>query len=375
MTETTTSAGTPDEPVAVPRSRRRRRRGKAAAGAAAVVVVAGAAAAATIGFGGHGPSTPAAAGLPPSTAQVTRQTLDDTQSEDGDLAFGPTTSLKVRLPGTVTSLPYSETVVARGKALYKVDNTPVVLMYGTVPAYRELGTGAKGADVRQLEQNLKALGYKGFTVDDKFTSETAAAVKDWQDDLGLTKTGRVELGRVVFSPGAVRVDSVSADLGGEAQPGQEVLAYTGTVRVVTVKLDVADQRLARKGAKVSVRLPDGKTVNGKIDRVTTKIESSDSPNGGTETKIEVLISLDDAQAVAGFTAASVHVEFTAGQRTGVLTVPVGALVALSEGGYGVEVVEGSATHYAKVETGLFANGRVEVTGDGIAEGTTVGMPR
>ena len=58
-----------------------------------------------------------------------------------------------------------------------------------------------------------------------------------------------------------------------------------------------------------------------------------------------------------------------------LTVPVAALVALAEGGYGVEVVDGRRTRYVAVETGLFAGGRVEVTGDGLAEGMTVGMPR
>jgi hypothetical protein len=52
-----------------------------------------------------------------------------------------------------------------------------------------------------------------------------------------------------------------------------------------------------------------------------------------------------------------------------------ALVALAGGGYGVEVLDGSASRYLRVETGLFAAGRVEVTGDGIAEGMTVGMPK
>jgi hypothetical protein len=40
----------------------------------------------------------------------------------------------------------------------------------------------------------------------------------------------------------------------------------------------------------------------------------------------------------------------------------------------VEVVDGDTSHYVAVKTGLFADGRVEVTGTGIAEGTTVGMP-
>jgi membrane fusion protein, multidrug efflux system len=61
-------------------------------------------------------------------------------------------------------------------------------------------------------------------------------------------------------------------------------------------------------------------------------------------------------------------------RTHVLTVPVAALLALAEGGYGVQVVEGATTRIVAVETGLFAGGRVEVSGAGISEGMTVGMP-
>ena len=85
--------------------------------------------------------------------------------------------------------------------------------------------------------------------------------------------------------------------------------------------------------------------------------------------------LADQQAVAGFDQAAVDVVFTAAQRPDVLTVPVAALVALREGGYGLEVVEGGASRYVAVTTGLFSGGRVEVSGDGLAEGMTVGIPR
>ena len=57
-----------------------------------------------------------------------------------------------------------------------------------------------------------------------------------------------------------------------------------------------------------------------------------------------------------------------------LPVPVAALLALAEGGYGVQVVEGSTSRIVPVETGLFAGGRVEIAGDGVREGMTVGVP-
>jgi multidrug efflux system membrane fusion protein len=57
----------------------------------------------------------------------------------------------------------------------------------------------------------------------------------------------------------------------------------------------------------------------------------------------------------------------------VLAVPVGALLALAEGGYGLEVVRGGTSAVVAVDTGMFADGKVEVSGGGIAEGTVVGV--
>jgi len=59
----------------------------------------------------------------------------------------------------------------------------------------------------------------------------------------------------------------------------------------------------------------------------------------------------------------------------VLSVPVEALLALKEGGYGLQVVEGDSTRIIAVEVGMFASGRVEVSGGGVAAGMKVGVPR
>jgi hypothetical protein len=153
-----------------------------------------------------------------------------------------------------------------------------------------------------------------------------------------------------------------------------MLTITGTTRVVTVDLDLDDQRLARKGAAVRVSTPAGDDTAGKITKVETVIVPAQEPDGDPETKVEVTVSVADAKAYAGYDQASVDVAFTASERKDVLTVPVAALLALAEGGYGVELVEGSTSRVVAVETGLFADGRVEVSGDGLAEGATVGVP-
>jgi peptidoglycan hydrolase-like protein with peptidoglycan-binding domain len=372
---------------------RRRRTGRVAVVTVSVLAV-GVAAVAANGFGfsdDHGTDGGRAASvLPPATAKIARQTLVDTQTESGELGYGDATTVADRLGGTLTWLPSTGSTLRRGQSIYRVDNAPVVLLYGAIPAYRALSPGTKGADVKQFEQNLYALGYRGFTVDNKYSTATAKAVKKWQDDLGLAKTGTVELGRVVYTAGPVRVDTHKAKVGDTVQQGTGILTHTATSRVITVELKTSERRLARPGAPVQVSVADGKTIPGRIAKVDTFIDTDgngggngDGGDGGSgggggsgdsETKLKVTITVQHPTALTGFDQATADVAFSASARTGVLTVPVAALLALAEGGYGVQVVAGSSTRIVAVRTGLFAGGRVEITGAGLTAGMTVGMP-
>ena len=337
--------------------------------AVAVTLTAGAAAAVVANL--PEAAEEAVAFTPPATAVVTRQTLVDTQSQDGELGYGDSTALASRLSGTVTALAAEGTTVSRGKPLYRIDDDPVVLLYGRLPAYRTLTAGDSGRDVKQLEINLWALGYRDFTVDKEYTSATASAVREWQEDLGLAETGTVDPARVVYAPGPVRVDSRTATAGDVVQPGGELLSTTGTARVATVDLEIADQRLAREGATVQVTLPDGTETGGKITAVETVVTPA---SGQEDATTSVAVTIGFAKNPKGLDQAAVTVAFTASQRKNVLTVPVAALLALAEGGYGVEIVETGSSRTVAVETGLFADGRVEVSGGGLAEGTKVGVP-
>lgn len=343
--------------------------------AAVVLAAGGAASAFLVNRGDASQATnQAVQALPVNTTKVTQQTLKDTETEDGRLGFGPTTPAVNRVAGTITDVPDSGQELRRGNTVYSIDNVPTTLLYGAFPAYRKLTIGTEGTDVLQLEQNLQAMGYTGFTVDDEYTDATAAAVEEWQEDRGVDETGVVELGSVLFAPGHIRVDSVQAQEGAPLGPNQPVLNYTGTTRAVTVQLDAADQRLATLNAAVTVALPDGKTVAGKIQKVSTVIIPAESQDKDPETKIEVIVSIADQKAVAAWSSAATDVTFTASERKNVLTVPVAALVALREGGFGVEVTDGTTSQYVPVKTGLFASGQVEISGSGIKAGTTVGIP-
>ncbi len=320
-----------------------------------------------------------------ATAQVTRQTLIARGTVSGTLEFGDSSQLGSRASGTVTYTASQSKTLKRNAVLWKVDQNPTLLMYGTVPAYRTLATGDSGDDVRQLEQNLQALGYGGLTVDKDYTSGTADAVTAWQNDVGLSDTGTLTLGQVVFTPGAVRVATINADRGATVQNGGAVLTVTSTERVVSIDLASNKQNLAHQGETVVVTLPDGSKANGRITTIGTVATSSSSSSGSggagasttttsSDSTIPVTVTLDDPAAARKWDSAPVDVALESERADNVFTVPVTALVALAEGGYAVQVSNGSATSLVAVKTGLFADGRVEVTGNGIAEGTVVQVP-
>ncbi|NUR91331.1 MAG: peptidoglycan-binding protein [Nonomuraea sp.] len=340
---------------------------KAVAWTGGAALLAAAVTAAAFGYGGTTPGA-AAPRTPPATAKVTRTTLTQTKTVDGALGHGPARTISARAQGTITWLPAEGATITRGHAVYSVDADRRPLLYGAIPLYRPLKDGVEGKDVELLERNLAKLGHTGFDVDDTFTWATRQAVEDWQEDLGLDVTGTVEPGDVVVAPGPIRVADLKKALGDTASG--PVLTATGTARQVLVALDVADEHLVRKGMKATVELPDGRTVGGRIATVG-KVATETGTGTDATTTVEVTVTTTGLKK--SFDAAPVDVTIVSDQRRNVLAVPVGALLALAEGGYGVQVVDGATTRYAAVETGLFADGQVEVTG--LEEGTTVAVPR
>ncbi|MFG2002757.1 peptidoglycan-binding protein [Spirillospora sp. NPDC048911] len=338
-----------------------------AAGIVGVVVVAGGG----LGFGLSRDRSEATADAKElETAQVVRGDLVDSEKVDGTLTYEDERSV-MGVTGTVTRVPEEGSVVRRGKALLKVDGKPVTLFYGSEPMYRALKEGVEGSDVEQLERNLEVLGYGALTVDEEFTGATAAAVEEWQDDRGLAVSGVVEVGQVVFLPGAVRVKDVRV---GEGQrvAGQAVMSVTGLQRVVHVDLEAEKQDLARKDARVEVELPDGNVVRGHISKVGSVAEKTGSDQNA-KTTVDVEVVLEKGAKTGRLDQAPVTVELESERTKGVLSVPVEALLALKEGGFGVEVVEGGARRVVAVTTGAFGGGRVEVRG-ALKEGMKVGVP-
>ena len=318
-----------------------------------------------------------------ATDTITKGDLQGETSVTGTLRYSEPHKLKAGFEGILIQVPDSGTVLTQGDVLYRTGTETAYLMHGSLPAWRSFEPGMdNGEDIRQLETALKELGYFSYEPDDRFTWATTSAILKWQKAVGLSQTGTIPLGRIVFSPKDLRVGTVSARLGDRVSPEAELYDVTSTTQVVDAHVKLSDQKLAVVGNAVTISLPDSKTTTGTITSVgtpTEKTSSSGAGEGGSETKervIPVTVTLDDASATTNFQEISVTVALPSEKREGVLSVPVGALLALGPNEYGVEIVESDGTtRKVPVTTGLFAAGRVEISGEGISEGQRVVVPQ
>jgi peptidoglycan hydrolase-like protein with peptidoglycan-binding domain len=374
-------------------------------------------------------------------------------------------TLTIKSYGTITWLPAAGTSLEQGDPIARVNEVPVILLYGDLPAYRTLQYGSEGADVAQLESALVALGYDpdgtitvdeefdwdtkqvvldwqeavgldddgrvdpedvailsgpvtvgslsaavgdsvqgsariatargdsggsegadveqleaalsrlGFdpgAVDGIFTTETQAAVFAWQESVGADTDGVVDLGEVVFRPEPLRISENLLSVGDTVAGGAGVLGTSSDGVQVTVALPADQQDLLTVDDRVTVVLPDGTEAGGTVTFVAT-VATRNSQS--MEVTFEVIVALDDVTVAAGLDQAPVDVEVITESRPGVLAVPVTALLALSEGGYAVEVDDGDGTtRLVAVDPGLYADNLVEVTSTGLQVGDLVVVP-
>ena len=104
----------------------------------AVIVTGG-----VVAMSGAKQATPAAQEPPANTVKVEKGELSAMVSLDGTLTYrarsdGSPYSAINQARGTYTKLPDDGDKVDCGDVLYRVDDDPVLLLCGTVPAYRDL---------------------------------------------------------------------------------------------------------------------------------------------------------------------------------------------------------------------------------------------
>jgi peptidoglycan hydrolase-like protein with peptidoglycan-binding domain len=345
---------------------RRRVLAWAGGGVALLLVAGGVTAAALQPWRAQGPDDPEE--KPPTTVVVERTTLTADLVLNGTLSYGDAVELQGR-GGTVTGLPAAGAEVAVGQSLYEVDGRPVIAVRGDRPFWRSLAEGIDdGPDVQQLEQFLADSGFGDLTVDQTFTWATAAAVKDWQESLGLPRTGVVGLGDIVaVNAPSVRVSTVTAKLGESA--GASPLSYTSPVLRVVAKLTDAQARELLPATPVTVTLPDGTEVPG----ILSAIDPGGVPYGteGKTTPATASIELSDPTTAAGIGLRAVKVALASEEVKDALVVPVTALVATLDGGYAVDVVRDGKRVRVPVTLGLIADSRAQVVDGDLVEGDAV----
>ena len=333
---------------------------------------------------------------PANTAKVEQGKLSDTVSANGILIYrarpdGLPYAVINQAGGTYTMLPEAGDKVGCGGVLYRVDDRPVMLLCGTVPAYRKLSSGDVGRDVHQLNVNLHQLGYDTKVhvaiapSDNHFTVKTQQALEMLQHDRGFDVTGALELGQVVFLPEAVRIVRVISELGGaarrvapitQATSDTLVAQATSDMLVVQVNLEPSQQGEVRVGARAQITLPGNTSVTGTVERLGRVATVPDGQAGeSAAATIPAYIRFDDPQAAGGLDRAPVQVNITTKGVENALSVPVTALFGTSGGGFAVEVVRGGERELVPVKLGLFdtAGGRVQVAGR-LREGDEVVVP-
>jgi peptidoglycan hydrolase-like protein with peptidoglycan-binding domain len=219
--------------------------------------------------------TAAARALAADTVKVEKGELSAMVSQGGTLTYrarsdGSPYPVINQARGVYTSLPDSGDKVGCGGVLYRVDDGPVVLLCGTVPAYRGLHVGVKGRDVRQLNRNLHELGYDADAHvridpgDDDFTPKTEQALRALQRKKGVGVTGGLATGDAAFLPVAVRIAKVTGQVGGSAGPGAPVLSATSDTLKVQVNLDPSQQGEVHTGDRAQITLPGNTPVTGRV---------------------------------------------------------------------------------------------------------------
>jgi len=358
--------------------------------AVAVVVAAGAAiATASVWQRTPAPGAGAAGAFKTSTAVVTRRTLVAQTQVNATLADAGSYTIVNQATGTVTALPAIGTRVRQGGVLYRVSGSPVVLLRGNVPAYRDLAENLTGADVAEFNRAMIALGYTtradvlapglGMRY---FGAASAAAWQACQAALGVTvPSAKVTLGQVVFLPTAAKISAWASGItpGAAAAPGAPLMTATSDSPVVTIALDTSLQAEVRAGDTVSVTLPDGTPAPGRVTSVGT-VATTSATTGATT--IPVLVALAHPAVARQLNSAPVTVSITTGAVRDALVVPVTALLAQppagagGTGGYAVEVTGTGGHHLVPVSVGMIdnASGLVQVTSGRLAVGQRVVVP-
>lgn len=231
-----------------------------------------------------------------------------------------------------------------------------------------LAAGAPGAEEEvaaaqaALEEARRALAEagRGEALEEQLAAAraaltvAAAAARRAEADLGAA-TVRAPVSGVVLSREGTRAGPVPRGA------VLFVLADTGSV-VVRAKVDEVDIGGVQVGAEAAVTHPafPGRTFPGRVERVAPQARREARAAGQSNViTFDVRVVVDNREGLLR-PGMSVDVRLVSARRTGVLKVPVEAVVE-RDGRRGVFVLEGQVVRFVPVTTGLATRTEVEVT--------------
>lgn len=244
------------------------------------------------------------------------------------------------------------------------------------------GTGRKPAAGRSGDQSGPSGGGSPTAGGSGDSAAILAALKaPLKAEAARLKNSKSSASSGSGSGGSKGSGSKASGSGGGAA-AQPILETASTKLVVSVALDASKRSEAVVGERVSVEMPDGSTVNGRVTQVSSVAQASSSSNsnsnsnagggsGAPSATVPVTVALTGHhRSLAGLDQAAVSVNFVQQQARHVLSVPVTALLATAGGGYDVQ--QAAAPHrLIAVTPGLFAAGYVQISGSGIYAGLQV----
>ncbi|MDR1293341.1 MAG: hypothetical protein LBK59_00035 [Bifidobacteriaceae bacterium] len=235
--------------------------------------------------------------------------------------------------------------------------------------------GDMGAAVREAKEGLKlARAQRQALKEPTDVSSAELAVTSAHEDLATARKTLAEAGLNTVGPRdvlivpaqTIRVDQVKAKLGLPADGA--IISWTETVLYGRVDLTEAQRSRVSAGTPVTVTLPSGAELTAVVGDISN---TSTNPETFEMIPARARIDIEDQSALADIGLATITVSLIENKAEDTLVVPVTALMALAEGGYCVELEDGTLVG---VEVGLVADTRAEVRSPNLSEGQKVVIP-
>lgn len=279
----------------------------------------------------------------------------------------------IRAPGggTITEVVTQAGLMQPGDVVLRLDERPVVLIPGDIPAFRPLAEGSVGRDVAAIQDYLASLRYRVDETRTRYSAVTTAAVRRWQESLGIEGTGVIGLGDVILIPGPAFAaplrwtDAVS--VGATLGPGLPILERLAAAPVLAISFGGSPPAQLEPGTPGDVAFPAGarrSVVLSMIHEGEGSVTATLDPPTGVLCEPAVCLEL---VAVAGETP--LDVTFTLVPETTGPVVPVAAIGSDAAGRAFVVLPDGARLSI----TVRVASGGLAIV-DGIAVGEEIILP-